>query len=113
MFRYDREQFGGASRGQFLKALRAEGVPASGGYTPLNKEPFLRERLNSRVYKSIYGEKRLKDYWERNECPENDRLCQEAVWFYMALLLGKRSDMDQIADAIRKCRDHAGELAKL
>jgi dTDP-4-amino-4,6-dideoxygalactose transaminase len=113
MFRYDRQQFAGASREQFLKALKAEGIPASGGYMPLNKEPFLKERLNSRVYKSIYGEKRLRDYWERNHCPENDRLCEEAVWFYMALLLGKRSDMDQIADAIRKCRDHAGELAKV
>jgi dTDP-4-amino-4,6-dideoxygalactose transaminase len=113
MFRYDREQFAGATREQFLKALRAEGIPASGGYTPLNQEPFLRERLNSRPYQAVYGGARLKEYAQKNDCPENDRLCQEAVWFYMAVLLGKRSDMDQIADAIRKCRANAGALAKL
>ena len=45
------------SRGhKFLKALRAEGVPASGGYSPLNKEQVLRNTLASRGYKRIYRE---------------------------------------------------------
>ena len=35
MFRYDPAAFAGLSRAAFLKALRAEGVPASGGYSPL------------------------------------------------------------------------------
>src|SRR5690606_26548890 len=35
-FRYDPAQFAGLSRDGFLKALRAEGVPCSGGYRPLN-----------------------------------------------------------------------------
>jgi dTDP-4-amino-4,6-dideoxygalactose transaminase len=113
MFRYDKEQFAGASRNQFVKALRAEGVPCSPGYSPLNKEPFLKETLESKAYKMIYGEDRLKAYWKNNHCPENDRLCEEAVWFGQTTLLARRSDMDQIADAIRKIRDHAGELAKL
>jgi perosamine synthetase len=113
MLRYDQDQFGGATREQFLKALRAEGIPAMSGYTPLNKESFLKERLHSRVYRSIYGEKRLREYEEQNHCPENDRLCQEAIWFYMTALLGKRSDIDQIADAFRKCRAHAADLARL
>ena len=37
MFRYDTTQFANLPRAQFLKALHAEGVPGSGGYTPLNK----------------------------------------------------------------------------
>ena len=32
-----RAAFGGLTRAQFLKALRAEGVPASGGYSPLHE----------------------------------------------------------------------------
>ena len=39
MFRYDRQHFAGLPRALFLKALAAEGIPASGGYSPLNKRP--------------------------------------------------------------------------
>ncbi len=38
-------------RKHFLKALTAEGIPCAAGYTPLNKQPFLAENLNSRVFK--------------------------------------------------------------
>jgi dTDP-4-amino-4,6-dideoxygalactose transaminase len=113
MFRYDKEQFAGAPRAKFLKALSAEGIPCSGGYAPLNKEPFLREALGSKAYKSIYGPDRLAA-WERdNHCPENDHLCGEAVWFFQTMLLGKRSDMEQIAEAVRKVHANAAELAKV
>ena len=44
MFRYDKEKFAGLPRAKFLKALAAEGIPCSGGYSPLNKEPFLKTR---------------------------------------------------------------------
>jgi hypothetical protein len=37
MFRYDPSAFAGLPRAQFLKALRAEGLPALSGYSPLNK----------------------------------------------------------------------------
>ncbi len=113
MLRYDKEKFAGAPRAQFLKALKAEGVPCSGGYTPLNKEPFLKEAMESRAYRAVYGEERLAAYAKNNHCPENDKLCEEAVWFYQALLLGPRSDMDQIAEAIRKVQANAGDLAKV
>ena len=53
MFHYDSAHFAGLPRSRFLKALNAEGVPASGGYTPLNKEPFLKEALGSRAFKAI------------------------------------------------------------
>jgi len=113
LFRYAKEQFAGASRAQFLKALRAEGIPCSGGYTPLNKEPFLKEAISSKGYKTIYGEERLRSYEKNNHCPENDRLCEEAVWFGQTMLLAQRSDMDQVAEAIRKIQANAAELAKV
>jgi dTDP-4-amino-4,6-dideoxygalactose transaminase len=113
MFRYDKEQFAGATRDQFLTALRAEGIPCSPGYTPLNKQPFLKETLQSKGYRAVYTAERLKAYEKNNRCPENDRLCEEAVWFGQTMLLAKRADMDQIAEAIRKIRTHAAELAKI
>jgi perosamine synthetase len=111
MFRYRKDQFSGLPREKFLKALRAEGVPCSGGYAPLNKEPFLKNVLHSRGYQAIYSRERLARWEERNHCPANDRLCQEAVWFTQTMLLDTRRGMEQIAEAIRKIQTHARELA--
>jgi dTDP-4-amino-4,6-dideoxygalactose transaminase len=107
MLRYDTEQFGGASRAKFLKALTAEGIPCAGGYTPLNKEPFLKQAIESKA------QDRLAHYEKNNSCPENDRLCEEAVWMFQTMLLGSKGDMDQIAEAIRKIHSNASELAKV
>ena len=113
MFRYDAERFSGLPRAGFLKALDAEGVPASGGYSPLNKEPFLEDALSSRGFQAIYPKPRLDGWRERNVLlPENDRLCTQAVWLGQTMLLGPRGDMDDIAAAVRKVQAHAGRLAK-
>jgi perosamine synthetase len=112
MFRYDPQGFSGLPRARFLKALEAEGIPCSSGYSPLNKEPFLENTLNSRAYRKIYPESELARYRERNHCPENDKLCEEAVWFTQTMLIGPRTDMDQIVEAILKVQKHAPELAK-
>ncbi len=112
MFRYDKAHFFELPRARFLEALEKEGIPCAGGYTPLNKEPFLKQALASRAYRSIYSERDLADWEARNECPENDKLCEEAVWFIQTMLLGPRRDMEQIAEAIRKIQKHAGELLR-
>jgi perosamine synthetase len=111
MFRYDPEGFAGLPRSRFLEALEAEGVPCGGGYDPLNREPFLKHTMESRGFQRIYGERRIREWNERNQCPENDRLCREAVWFFQTQLLADRGDMDEIAAAVRKVRKHASELA--
>ena len=110
MSRYDPEGFAGMPRARFLEALRAEGIPCSGGYRPLNTARFLTQALASRAFRRIYSEKELKDLEERNRCPENDKLCQEAVWFSQTTLLGSREDTDQIITAVRKIQRHAAEL---
>ena len=112
MFRYDSSQFSGLSRALFLKALAAEGIPASGGYSPLNTQPFLEETFATRGFKAIYPTETLKGWRDRNRCPQNDRLCSEAVWLTQTMLLGPRRDMDDIADAMLKVRGHAAQLAK-
>jgi perosamine synthetase len=113
MFRYDAARFAGLPRAKFLRALAAEGIPASGGYSPLNKEPVLTNTLASRGYGRIYDAKTLKAWHDRNHCPANDRLCSEAVWFTQTMLLGPRSDMDAIVAAVRKIQSHSAELARV
>jgi perosamine synthetase len=112
MFRYDKTHFNNAPRAVFLKALAAEGIPASSGYTPLNKQPFLKDALASRAYKRLFPEKVLSEWEERTQCPVNDRLCEEAVWFTQNLLLAPRSAMDQIAGAVRKIHASASSLPR-
>jgi dTDP-4-amino-4,6-dideoxygalactose transaminase len=107
MFRYDPEHFGNRPRAAFLKALAAEGIPASGGYTPLNTQPFLQTTLATRGFQRLFPAKVLAGWPERNRCPANDRLCGEAVWFTQTMLLGPRSSMDRIAGAIRKIQKAA------
>jgi dTDP-4-amino-4,6-dideoxygalactose transaminase len=112
MLTYDPSHFGGLPRARFTEAMRAEGIPCSGGYTPLYREPFLKHTLESRAYRAIYPERRISEYLAQIHCPTNDRLCEQAVWMMQTTLLGPRSDMDQIADAVRKVQKHAAALAK-
>ncbi|MGV3640800.1 MAG: DegT/DnrJ/EryC1/StrS family aminotransferase [Adhaeribacter sp.] len=114
-FRYNKDQFKGLSREEFLKALRAEGIPCSSGYTPLNTQPFLQETFASKNYKKIYPKEQLdyKKYMERNQCPKNDKLCNEAVWFTQNMLLGTRDDMTAIASAVEKVHKNAEKIKKL
>ena len=110
MFRYQAEEFAGLPRNKFIRALRAEGIPCSPGYERLNEASFIRDALHSRHYVSVYGRKTIDSWAERNRCPENDKLCDEAVWFMHNLLLGPRSEIDEIAAAVRKIRAHAAAL---
>lgn len=112
MFRYDAQSFAGLARDTFLKALAAEGIPASKGYSPLNTQPFLKNAIKTRGFQKLFSAQRLKQWEEQNLCPQNDKLCSQAVWFTQNMLIGPRSDMDQIAEAIRKIKAHAGQMVK-
>jgi perosamine synthetase len=112
MFRYDRSLFDDLARSKFLKALHAEGIPCSGGYQPLDQEAYLKSTLQSRGYQAIYSPQRISEYLERTRCPANEQLCEVAVWLTQNLLIGPKSDMDQIAEAIRKIQKQAPKLVK-
>ena len=113
MFRYQPEAFAGLPRSTFVRALTVEGVPTSGGYAPLNREPFLKNTLAARDFQALFSKARIAAWEERNICPENDKLCTEAVWFTHSMLLGTRADMEQIAGAVRKIQAHAPRLLNL
>jgi perosamine synthetase len=112
MLRYDAKQFADLPRDKFLAALAAEGIPNAGGYGPLNREPYIKQVIHSRGYRKIYAQAEIDRWQERTQCPVNDRLCQETVWFFQNMLLGTHGDMDQIAEAIRKIHANAAALAK-
>ena len=114
-FRYKKEEFQDLSRESFLEALRAEGIECSSGYSTLNKMPYLNNAFQSKNFQKMYPRKMLdfSRYLEQNQCPENDRLCnEEAVWFWQNMLLGTRSDMNDIAMAIEKINKNADKIRK-
>jgi dTDP-4-amino-4,6-dideoxygalactose transaminase len=111
MFRYQKEGFADLGRAKFMKALQAEGIPCSGGYTPLNKDAYVHDLLKSPHYQKVYSSAELAHWEQRNHCPENEKLCEQAVWFTQNMLLGPRSDMDHIAEAIRRIQQHSPEIA--
>lgn len=110
-FRFRREAFGGVTREKFMSALKAEGVPCGGGYTPLNRQPFFANVLNSRDFQRMYTKKQLDHCREQNSCPANDKLCEETVRLSQTLLLGTKQDMNEIADAVLKVYENRDQLA--
>jgi dTDP-4-amino-4,6-dideoxygalactose transaminase len=104
-FRYDAEAIG-APREVFLKALDAEGIPATPGYTtPVYDLPLMAEDARGPFAASV---------GRRRECPVTERICStEGAWLYQKMLLGTRRDTDDIASAFEKVYTLRGQLAEV
>jgi len=113
-FRYDKRHFADLSKGQFIKALQAEGIPCSGGYTPLNTVENLGNTFETKNYKKMYTTPELsyERFKTNNQCPKNDVLCQEAVWLPQNVLLANKGGMDMIVSAIQKIQKNAATIKK-
>lgn len=109
-FRFISEKFGNVSRAKFIEALRGEGVPCNAGYGQQNKDGLIEEALNSKGYKRLFSEKRLNQWREENVLPGNDKLAREAVTFTQNILLGTKSDMDDIVNAVTKLYENRKSL---
>ncbi len=79
----------------------------------MHEMDFLVDAFSSKTFRKIYSKKTLDidRYREENACPDNSRLCEEAVWLSQRLLLGTKKDVDDIADAITKIYEHRAKLA--
>jgi dTDP-4-amino-4,6-dideoxygalactose transaminase len=114
-FKFLPERWDGITRDQFLRALRAEGVPCGTGHTqPLYKNPLFLEadRAFGRTGFPIRGQPygKTMDY-SRVVCPQTERIyATEAVHLSHPLFLGPQSDMDAILGAIAKVWIHRHEL---
>ena len=108
-FRYYGDCFGGASKTAFVKAVGAEGIGVSGGYTPLHTTGLFR-RFAEQLQATGFCGGRAIDY-AALDLPATQNACDnEACWLAQSALLGPEQDMHDIATAIRKVRDHCGEL---
>jgi|SaaInl4_135m_RNA_FD_contig_81_557629_length_1742_multi_2_in_0_out_0_2 dTDP-4-amino-4,6-dideoxygalactose transaminase len=92
MMMYDPNEFGGHSRGEFIAALSAEGVPSSSGYgEPLSDSAGLK-----------YVSEKYPHLIRRLPCPNIEAACAGSVWLGQNVLLGSRDDMNDIAEAVGK-----------
>ena len=112
-FRYDARQFNGLSRDKFANAMSAEGVPCGGVYHEQYNDGMLDEAIASRGFKRLWSAERLKAYRESfHELKGNKEVCETTVAMTQNMLLGERSDMDDVLEAIRKIQSGSAALAK-
>jgi len=111
-FRYDAAQFNSLSRGKFMHALGAEGVPCSGGYGEQYNDGLLDEAIGSRGFQRLFPAERLKAYRESfQELKGNAQVCQTTVGLFNTLLLADRSDVEHIVQAVAKVHANSAALA--
>ena len=113
VLRFDEAEFG-ISRQDFVAALESEGIPCSTGYAhPLYRNPMF---LNQDFYPHGCPVRcghydRAIDYADFTAlCPAAERACREAIWLEHRILLGDRSDMDDIVAAVAKIHEHRNLL---
>ena len=101
----------GITRTQFLKALEAEGVPASEGwYRPLYRNGvFANAHVGTPhgIRSPLAGTG--ADYRNVN-CPVCEEVCKDAIWLPQNVLLAEESQIVRLAAAVRKVVAHAPAL---
>lgn len=107
MLRLDEKQFG-VPRVAVLQALKAEGIPCSPGYGfSLHQQPFFRNKAFGPYLSNV--SRRLN--FGRAHCPNSDLICREqCVWLEQSILLGTRSDIEDIASAFEKVYENRQTL---
>ena len=71
-----------------MRALSKEGIPVPEAMAALNKDAFIENTLSSRNFQRMYSKEQLDHCRAQIECPDNDKLVNEAVWLSQSLLLG-------------------------
>src|SRR5713226_5566614 len=109
IFHVDRDAFGGISTERFIAAMNAEGIPNQASYPPLHdldvfKSGEYRKKLTGRQAEDANA-------FLKGKFPHTHRAAWETVWIPQPALLGDEEDMHEIATAVKKIHDHAGELA--
>jgi L-glutamine:scyllo-inosose aminotransferase len=112
VFKYEPDQFGGASRDRFVAALEAEGIPCDG----LFYEPIYRSALfnvDRSDFPSLESRGQNGLPWQDVQCPVAERAAyDESVWLPHQLLLGSDDDVDQIVEAVAKLQENIDELLR-
>jgi len=108
-FKFKSDEFEGLSLQRFKEAMAAEGLPLRSGHLhPIQKNPLFVNRNFGPVCWPAGVD--APDY-AQVETPVADRiLAEEGCSLSHHTLLGDRSDMDLMLDAIRKVRENVAEL---
>lgn len=112
LLQYDKEEFAGVSRNNFVEALNAEGIPCHIGYPwPLSKNPIFQQ-----VEKGPKGCPFTCPYYGKQisikdkKFPVTEKICAETVVIPHQVLLSPAPDMDDIVAAIVKIKENISEL---
>jgi len=104
MFKLNLDITGKVDKRRFAEALTAEGVPTEGGYVNLARQKMFSSReLQRRISRPF-------DY-SSVDLPRTDQACAGTLWFSQNMLLGDESDIDDIAEGVRKVVENIDELA--
>jgi dTDP-4-amino-4,6-dideoxygalactose transaminase len=108
MLRLDGPAFG-APRAAVIEALRAEGIPCSAGYGfSLPQQPMFR----AKAFGPYLQEAGARLDYSRANVPNSDLICREqGIWLEQSLLLGRRSDIEDIARAFEKIHGQRAALS--
>jgi len=113
---YNEDALDGLPRSRFLEALSAEAAPGvCPGYQndPIYAQEFLDDAFKTDIYKKFYTADELdfEKYKQRNHCPELIKTYNKAVWlWHPAFLLGSKSDMDDIVNAVDKIHNNVAKI---
>ncbi len=93
----------GASRDQIIKALNAEGIPASAGwYRPLYKNAVFQLAHRGPVH-GITAPLAGKGVDYRDvACKVCEQVCQDTIWIPQHVLLADRPQIESLCDGLRK-----------
>lgn len=109
-FRYDEDEMGGLSRDRFADAMRAEGIPISGGYPmPLYRQSLFVKAAFDHAATNYDAAYEPTKYGEL-DLPVSERLCRQALWFTQNMLLASDADLADILTAAEKIRSNAATL---
>jgi hypothetical protein len=84
-----------------MEALQAEGIPCCEGYVPLYRMKAIQDGTR-RLKRFLTGKESTEPY---PDCPVTEKACySEGIWFAQTMLLGTRSDVDDIVSAVMKIK---------
>jgi dTDP-4-amino-4,6-dideoxygalactose transaminase len=101
----------GITRDTFVRALAAEGVPATAGWpTPLYENPLFQRNGDGPQYCPrscpYYGKE--TDY-SKVSCPVCEQVCSDACWIPQRVLLAEPEAMHAVVTAVSKVCTHSRE----
>ena len=109
--RYEATGFNGLSRDVFLKALNAEGIPASSVYKEQYFDGIFDEVIASRGFQRLFPAERLKAFRASfAELKGNRATCAQVVALPQTVLLADRPALDRVVEAFARLQAQSAAL---